>query len=165
MASKHNDYKPLAYEDEHNFYTTTQRLTSSTPTNKILILLLIISSLGHLLWPIILASYFQHGLNKTCNFEVSPYAGLTYDIPTPFRDIPTFVHRNSVVADATWDSWSIEPGFVALTHEFVNGKMLPEAQKSPLDDDKGVYLLSSYHSLHCLVNKIDAQFRFLTNSL
>ncbi|KAF4615860.1 hypothetical protein G7Y89_g15255 [Cudoniella acicularis] len=151
MAFKH-EYHLLADENERNHHpsTTTNRAPSGTLTNKTLFILLVLSSAGNFLWPVIWALYLHHGLDKTCGPEKSLYAGLTYDVPIPFRDVKMFVHYNTVIADATWDSWVVEPGIVALPHEFVNGKMLPQAQNSPLDKDKGVYILNSYHSLHCL---------------
>jgi len=163
MTSKHQKYELLVDKDEQNYSTTstTKGVPSSTLTNRTLILLLVISSLGHFLWPVIWISHLQYGLTKTCGPEKSPYAGLTYDVPIPFRDVSMFVHYNRVIADATWDSWVVEPGIVALPHDFVNGKMLPQAQSSPLDEDKGVYILSSYHSLHCLVSKINLTFNWL----
>lgn len=148
-------YKILLDENEGTLYTTstTDGSSSSFLTNKTLLFLLFFSSLGHLVWPVIWTLHLQH---EPCGPERSPYAGLTYDIPVPFRDVSTFVHHNSVVADATWDNWVVEPGIVALSHSYVNGKMLPQTQDSPLDNKKGVYVLSSYHSLHCLVCKIDS---------
>jgi len=166
MASEHKQYKLLVDEDERNPLapTTTNRDSSSTLTNKTLVFLLILSSLGHLVWPVIWALHIQDGPNRTCNPEVSPYASLTYDVPIPFHDVSTFVHHNNVVADATWDSWVVEPGIIALPHSYVNGKMLPQAQNSPLDDSKGVYILSSYHSLHCLKQLRDSFIRASTST-
>lgn len=157
MASKQIDYRPLVDEDPNHFTRKFYQLSSGI-TNQTLVLLLIFSSIGHFLWPIVWVLHLQYALPNvpnTCGPEKSPYAGLTYDNPVPFRDDSTFLHHNSAVADATWDSWTIEPGIVALPHNFVNKKMLPQAQASPLDKNKGVYVLSSYHSLHCLVSAIN----------
>jgi hypothetical protein len=159
MASQRKGYKRLIDEDNA---TASSNVSCFTLTNRTLLLLLLVSSLGHCLWPLIWALNQQHRTTHTasCEPESSLYAGLKYDVPTPFRDVSTFVHHNRVVADATWDSWVVEPGLVALTHEFVNGKMLPQTQGSPLDKEKGVYLLSSYHSLHCLVSHLVIYVRF-----
>jgi hypothetical protein len=166
MSSKNVKYRPLDDEDDANHFATTKfcQVPNGTATNRTLVLLLIFSSLCHFIWPVLWVLHVQNAPPNTCAPERSPYAGLIYDTPIPFRDDSMFVHRNTAIADAAWDSWTIEPGIVALPHDFVNRKMLPQAQASPLDENKGVYVLSSYHSLHCLVSAI-TPFIFKTDRI
>lgn len=78
------------------------------------------------------------------------YAGLERDVPTPFKDDTLFSPNNRSLSDAAWDNWVVDPGIVALPHDWVKAKMLPQAQHWPWDGDKGVYLLNGFHNLHCL---------------
>ena len=81
------------------------------------------------------------------------YAGLERDVPTPYRDDLIFNSPNRSLADAAWESWVVDPGIVALPHNWVKGRMLPQAQHWPWDEDKGLYLLQGFHNMHCLVRK------------
>ncbi|CAJ2504614.1 Uu.00g120080.m01.CDS01 [Anthostomella pinea] len=49
-----------------------------------------------------------------------------------------------------WEKFSGDAGVVALSQDYVTGKMLPHALRFPWDEDKGVYLLQGFHNLHCL---------------
>ena len=51
-----------------------------------------------------------------------------------------------------WEEISIDDGMVALPDVFSSKKELPEAQRFPWDDSKGLYFLNGYHNLHCLVS-------------
>ena len=109
----------------------------------------IMSCLGNLLW----ALQIFRGVAPTeaMNRDRSFYAGLERDIPTPYRDDLIFNSPNRSLADAVWSSWVDDPGIVALLNDWVKGKMLPQAQKWPWDEDKGLYLLQCFHNMHCLV--------------
>lgn len=80
-------------------------------------------------------------------------AGLLRDNPiswthhTPY----TGAENNQSEADVLWNKISVDAGAVALTESYASSKGLPEAQKFPWDDKKGLYLLNGYHNLHCLV--------------
>ncbi|KAL8819487.1 MAG: hypothetical protein Q9191_007724 [Dirinaria sp. TL-2023a] len=114
---------------------------------KVLVLVAILSSCGNVLWAL---QAFRSLPPKALHEDVSLYARLERDVPTPFRDDTIFSHPNRTIADEAWNSWVVDPGIVALPHSWVKGKMLPQAQKWPWDGDKGVYLLNGYHNLHCL---------------
>ena len=84
----------------------------------------------------------------------SLHANLDRDVLTPFRDDTMFASHNRTIADIAWDSWVMDPGIAALSHEWVKQKVLPQAQHWPWDGNKGVYLLNGFHNLHCLVSSL-----------
>lgn len=62
---------------------------------------------------------------------------------------------NSTEADTAWDAIAYNIGNIALDNEYVSEKNLPVGQEFPWDpEEKAVYFLSAYHSLHCLVRKL-----------
>lgn len=52
-----------------------------------------------------------------------------------------------------WDSpdfdWNL--GWIAIDSGFAKTKGVPSAMHWPWDESKGIYLLHSFHSLHCVV--------------
>ena len=56
------------------------------------------------------------------------------------------------VADRLWEEISIDNGTVALDDGYVQEMGLPVSQRFPWDQDKGLYLLNGFHSMHCLVS-------------
>ena len=152
MATYGKDYVPLPQSAEtldhprgdHSFLNHGWRHYST----KVLAVFAILSGLGNLLC---ISRGFQNPGLRNLDFEKSLYAGLKRDVPIPYRDDTIFSPHNRTLSDAAWDSWVVDPGIVALPHDWVKAKMLPRAQKWPWDDDKGVYLLNGYHNLHCLV--------------
>lgn len=59
------------------------------------------------------------------------------------------------VADRLWDDISIDNGTVALDDSYVEAMELPRSQRFPWDQEKGIYLLNGFHSMHCLVREIN----------
>ena len=55
--------------------------------------------------------------------------------------------------DELWGSIAISPGVVALEHSLTDAVSLPRGDAFPWDSDKSVYILDSYHNLHCLVRE------------
>ena len=138
-----SDQEPIGARSEF----TTPRYASA----KTLVSLLLISLGGNLLWAV--RHLFElHGGADSCQ---SLYAGLSRDVPLPYRDDTIFSPGNRTLSDAAWEAWVVNPGIVALPHEWVKAKMLPRAQRWPWDGDKGIYLLNGYHNLHCLVIPLD----------
>lgn len=124
---------------------------SNTLAVKVLAIVAILSSCGNVLW----ALQALHSIPaKPVHEDISLYARLERDVPIPYRDDMIFSHHNRTIADEAWNSWVVDPGIVALPHDWVKHKMLPQAQHWPWDGDKGVYLLNGYHNLHCLVCQI-----------
>lgn len=155
MAFDSNEYQPLpehAREKNLDQANTVkyQVYTDNALASRTLVLVAILSCLGNLLWAV---QALRATPTETLNRDKSIYAGLERDVPTPYRDDLIFNSPNRSLADAAWESWVVDPGIVALPHNWVKGKMLPQAQHWPWDEDKGLYLLQGFHNMHCLVRK------------
>ena len=51
-----------------------------------------------------------------------------------------------------WDAIDIDRGIVTVDKEWALAKGLPLGFEFPWDETKAVYLMNSYHSLHCIVS-------------
>ena len=58
---------------------------------------------------------------------------------------------NHSLADERWEAIDINAGIVAISDEWATEHNLPPTQRFPWDSSKGVYTLSAFHTLHCLV--------------
>lgn len=58
---------------------------------------------------------------------------------------------NHSLLDERWEAIDINPGVVALSDEWAVEHNLAPTQRFPWDASKGVYLLTAFHTLHCLV--------------
>lgn len=72
---------------------------------------------------------------------------------TPYNSM-----ENKTETDLLWDAIRPSHGLIALDREMAKGQNLPESMYLPDDHSKGVYLLESYHYLHCLVSRTSAHF-------
>ena len=144
-------YQPLldSSESGENDHASKPVPLSSTFNTKALAIVAILSCFGNLF---LLLQNWRNSHTPFTNGDRSLYAGLERDVPTPYRDDTIFVNHNRSIADAAWDSWVVDPGIVALPHEWVKRKMLPQAQHWPWDKNKGIYLLNGFHNIHCLVS-------------
>ena len=61
--------------------------------------------------------------------------------------------ENDTVADLLWEDISIDNGTVALKDTYIDKMGLPVSQRFPWDQQKGLYLLNGFHSMHCLVRE------------
>lgn len=61
---------------------------------------------------------------------------------------------NESLSDRLWDGIKTEQGMVALSKTFTDSKGLPRGVTFPWDEQKGVYFLQAYHTLHCLVSPL-----------
>lgn len=59
---------------------------------------------------------------------------------------------NHSYADELWESIDIDAGVVALPHGWAAQHNLAPSQPFPWDKSKGVYVINSFHTLHCLKN-------------
>ena len=84
--------------------------------------------------------------------ELMALVNLKYsqEIPLPF-DTQYSTTPNKTHMDFLWESLGDFPGVVALDANFVREKQLPATYEFPWDSSKGVYILASFHYLHCLV--------------
>lgn len=154
MAPNREDHQPLFDEQkshsiglasilEHRLYHAEKLAWRA------LAVVAILSCFGNLLWAF---QTLRATTNDATSRDRSFYAGLERDVPIPYHDDLIFNSPNRSLADAAWLSWVIDPGIVALPNDWVNGKMLPQAQHWPWDEDKGLYLLQGFHNMHCLVS-------------
>jgi hypothetical protein len=86
-----------------------------------------------------------HNFSAETNVNI---AGLEPNIDVNFGDKTLYGDTsNLTVLDKVWWSMDTNPGIVALPMDHHLGTTDP----FPWDDSKGLYVLNSYHSLHCLV--------------
>ncbi|KAF7906113.1 hypothetical protein EAF00_000392 [Botryotinia globosa] len=67
-----------------------------------------------------------------------------------FRTYTDFSNINQSISDAAWDHFTTN-GFVAIPHDEAANYGLPSAQNFPDNPNKGIYVLSGFHELHCVI--------------
>lgn len=58
---------------------------------------------------------------------------------------------NHSLLNEVWEAIDINHGVVAISDNWANEHNLAPTQRFPWDPSKGVYLLTAFHTLHCLV--------------
>lgn len=78
---------------------------------------------------------------------------MAYDKPTVYDWESGYGphNKNQTLQDELWESMRISPGVVALTDDYARSKGLHLSQRFPWDENYGIYFISGYHKLHCLV--------------
>jgi hypothetical protein len=66
---------------------------------------------------------------------------------TPYNNV-----ENQTASNELWDKISSSHGLIALNHHIAKENQWLESMPVPGDEGKGLYLLESYHQLHCLVS-------------
>ena len=58
------------------------------------------------------------------------------------------------IQDAAWGADVLKPenGFIALHDDYTDSMGLPHSQRSPWYKDKGIYVITSSHEMHCVVS-------------
>lgn len=79
-------------------------------------------------------------------------AGLTRNLSIPWTLEGPYFNADEDLADEAWEAISIDAGAIALADGYVSKMGLPVSQRFPWDDEKGIYNINAYHSLHCLVS-------------
>ncbi|KAI4244324.1 MAG: hypothetical protein L6R40_003050 [Gallowayella cf. fulva] len=92
----------------------------------------------------------QHPKSKFVLTSKTDIAHLREDSPQAWQSKSPYFGEDDTVADILWDEISIDNGTVALDDSYAASLGLPLSQRFPWDQDKGLYLLNGYHSLHCL---------------
>lgn len=67
---------------------------------------------------------------------------------------PEYVSKNLTEADATWSKPVVGYGVVALDRQWALRKGLSPSRPWTLDVSKNLYVLQSYHAIHCVVRKL-----------
>ena len=77
--------------------------------------------------------------------------GLGFDVGIPYHSQYDYWSDNQTLADSLWESIDTSPMVVALPYTEAFGRGLSWSVPWVWDDDKGVYLIKAFHSIHCLV--------------
>lgn len=84
-------------------------------------------------------------------------AGLQYNVNGTWELETPYAQENVTAADEEWMAMDISEAFVALTREHAEQLGLPRSLPFPWDNQrKDLYLISSIHSIHCLVRRSDS---------
>lgn len=78
---------------------------------------------------------------------------------------PFFGEGTEEDADQVWDQLNTDAGILALDHSYAADMGLPRSQDFPWDPSKGIYLLSGYHAMHCVVSFYFANIYFFLSEL
>ncbi|MCJ1380089.1 hypothetical protein MMC17_003192 [Xylographa soralifera] len=118
----------------------------STATNIILAALLAIS--------LFYATSRSRAVLSTPPTALSPYARLPRDPSAPFPYSTGYGPSvtNHTLLDLRWEAIDINPGVVAIPSAWATQHNLSPTQPFPWDPSKGVYLITAFHTLHCLKN-------------
>lgn len=83
-------------------------------------------------------------------------AGLSLDKSVAFPYSTGFGPEvtNHSLLDERWEAIDINPGVVAIPDDWADEHNLAPTQRFPWDTSKGVYLLTAFHTLHCLVSEL-----------
>jgi hypothetical protein len=76
-----------------------------------------------------------------------PKKAVQFSWYTPYNNV-----ENQTASNELWDKISSSHGLIALNHQSAKEKQWLESMPVPGDEGKGLYLLESYHQLHCLVS-------------
>lgn len=81
-------------------------------------------------------------------------AGLPFDTPVVYQSLTEWWGgANQTREDELWNGMDNSPLAVALTDDWATTRGFPTAKlRFPWDDEKGIYYLKAFHSLHCLVS-------------
>lgn len=79
-------------------------------------------------------------------------ANLGQDSTVAWKSKSAYFGEDEAIADRLWAEISIDNGTVALSDSYVEAMELPVSQRFPWDQEKGLYLLNGFHSMHCLVH-------------
>ena len=152
------ELQPVSVQRAHQPWKTT--VISLTMT-------LLLTSLSFNIYGIIQHSQASESLNdapskygtwlpsRSLLYEILTFmsAGLYRDLPTEIVEHTDYDSPNRTIENAAWDNPDLLPehGFVALDDSWAASKDLPTTQRWPWDKNKGVYILTSSHELHCVV--------------
>lgn len=69
----------------------------------------------------------------------------------PSQDVDRSEYENDEYEDEWPSEASLDIGVIALPSEYARAHELPPGMTFPWDQTKQIYIVSMYHSLHCLV--------------
>lgn len=71
--------------------------------------------------------------------------------PVAFHWYTPYGSENDTEAGPLWEAINTAHGGIAIDHDFAAKNQWQKSMPVPGDETKGLYLLESYHQLHCLV--------------
>lgn len=87
-----------------------------------------------------------------CQLQTNRYtAHLATNVEVAWTHKSLYWGDDEARADQVWADIGIDDGIVALPDSYVESMGLPTSVRFPLDQDKGIYVLNGFHSMHCLV--------------
>lgn len=101
--------------------------------------------------------YGKRHTDQTASVGVDrPLAGLVRDVNRPWTNTTDYVSSNMVIQDQAWNALEDENhvGTVALSDEYAHAHGLLDSQRWPWDSKKGIYVLTGFHQVHCVVRRI-----------
>lgn len=72
--------------------------------------------------------------------------------PVKFHWYTPYSSENDTEANVLWDNINTAHGTLAVDHQWAAEHQWNRSMSIPGDESKGMYLLESYHQLHCLVS-------------
>ena len=102
----------------------------------------------------IASKYGKHLYNLTKRVMLlrKNVAGLTHSTTSAWEYRNEYYSHNRTQSDALWEAINFDSGIIALTDEESAELGLPQGERFPWDENKGLYLINGYHNLHCLVS-------------
>jgi hypothetical protein len=73
-------------------------------------------------------------------------------MPTVWPDQTPFTVSNITEADRAWSNVDIDHGLLALDKKWAKDQGLPDSVDYPWDPTYSTYMMTSVHSIHCLVS-------------
>ncbi|MCJ1437276.1 hypothetical protein MMC27_006662 [Xylographa pallens] len=156
MSVNIEQYQPVKQEDEDDRASSDASRKYDDPPSRMKHLTTLILGVGILLsicLNVVLGVWVSRLQVKNYKSQHTAFAGMSRTHPVSWRHHTPYTgtEANQTGADLLWNELSVDAGAVALTDVYTGSMNLPEAQRFPWDDTKGIYLLNGYHSLHCLI--------------
>ncbi|KAL9055319.1 MAG: hypothetical protein Q9162_003626 [Coniocarpon cinnabarinum] len=141
-------------------YGPGNRLRAVAALKSVLLPLLILSSVANIIQALLLTSSWHNFIHHTqpnpgaISSDVSAYAELRLDpnVHFPYSTGYGPEVTNHSLLDERWEAIDINAGVVAMSDDWAFEHNLAPTQRFPWDPSKGVYLLTAFHTLHCLKN-------------
>lgn len=132
---------PVDHVEENLPTVLRKRSLSLKPTCGVLLLLSLLANA-------VFITSLVGSKHSTEDPERSKFAGLARTVPKPWT-----LNRpgNETAWNELWDQHSnYDHGVLALDDAYALAMDLPRAQRWPWDANKGIYIINSYHNLHCV---------------
>lgn len=173
MTTEKHEYKRLMSEESgedneypQDSYPSTDKGTTKTRgscTNFIfiatIVVLLLLNTLQFSLYRASNVARTEFGMPNTPQ-RAQGVMSLTFfsaglkdgEIQVFWNQSSDYIDHDDDVRDHLWDRIDIDSGIVAVPKSWAKEKGLPAGTTFPWDNDKALYFVNAYHSIHCLVS-------------